>query len=634
MTLIQKAQLSNMKRISWVLTFLCFALALCGYAQEEEGYLLFNYDQIERSKLERNHAPRERVNTTLELPFFDDFSRFSLPTSDPDVPVEWQRWEDASVYVNDHFPIEPPTIGVATFDGLNGNGYPYNFNAPDAWGPADTLTSCPIDLGSFSAEDDVYLTFFFQPEGRGNFPDENDTFHLEFYRASDGVWIETWSVGGSELLSFEQVFVPIWNDSLQVDFFDDEFQFRFRNYSTLSGNMDHWHLDYVYMDAGINPETLDFNELAIMDPEVTMLQDYTAMPWEHFISNPASFMKVDNEILLERVLGSTPINFESGFRVEYEGTVWDNPNSFVNTNGLGIIETTIESSDFVFDDSVNDTCAVFNVKHYHEIADGTQQNDTTSFDQIFTNYYAYDDGSAERAYALNVPGSRLAMRFRSEEPDSLIGLFVHFTPFRNNNEDELFILRARGDGGGEPGDELAENYAFQSPNYYNDGYNKFAYYEYDNPMAVDGAFYVGWSQDSDVHLNVGNDKNTNENPENLFYQLGIANPWTQSTISGSLMIRPVLQAGKTNVWNSISELNESEFSLYPNPTTDVLNIYPVNLTREYDLSLFDLSGREVKRQNSQMGQTRFVVSDLPSGAYLVEVSHEGLLPKRHQFIKQ
>ena len=100
------------------------------------------------------------------------------------------------------------------------------------------------------------------------------------------------------------------------------------------------------------------------------------------------------------------------------------------------------------------------------------------------------------------------------------------------------------------------------------------------------------------------------------------------------MIRPVLQAGKTNVWNSISELNESEFSLYPNPTADVLNIFPVNLMQEYDLILFDLSGREVKRENSQIGQTRFVVSDLSSGAYLVEVSHEGLLPKRHQFIKQ
>lgn len=596
--------------------------------------MLYNYDQMERAELERNYSPRERANTSLGLPFFDDFSRYSLPTSDPDIPVEWQRWVDASVYVNDHFPIDPPTIGVATFDGLKGNGYPYVFNNPDAWGPADTLTSCPIDLGGLSADDDVHLSFFFQPEGRGNFPDVNDTFHLDFFRASDGVWIEMWSVAGSELLPFEQVIIPIWSDSLQVNFFDDEFQFRFRNFSTLSGNMDHWHLDYVYLDSGIDPDNLEFIELAIMDPETTMLQDYTSMPWKHFIANPSSFMKADNEILMERVLGPDPMNFESGFRVEYESTVWDNPNSFVNTNGVGIIETTIESEDFVFDTSVNDTCAVFKVKHYHEIADETQQNDTTSFEQEFTNFYAYDDGSAERAYALNEPGSRLAVRYRSEEPDSLIGLFVHFTPFRNNNEEELFIIRAWGDGGGQPGSELAPNFAFQTPNYYEQGYNIFAYYEYDQPMAVDGTFYVGWSQDSDVHINVGNDKNTNKNPENLFYQLGVANPWEQSAISGSVMVRPVLQAGKTNVWNSISELGESEFNFYPNPASEAINIFPVDFNRNFDLTVYDLSGRIVLSSESMIGQVRISVADLPYGVYVVELEHDGQLATRHKFIKQ
>lgn len=623
-----------MKRNNWFLASLCLISSLVGTGQEEEGYLLYNYSQMERAEIERAFAPRARASSSLELPFFDDFSRYSLPTNDPDIPVEWQRWEDASVYVNDHFPVEPPTIGVATFDGLKGNGYPYNFNNPDAWGPADTLTSCPIDLSNNNSDDDVWLTFFYQPEGLGNDPDPNDSFHLDFFRASDQSWIEVWSVEGAELHDFEQVFIALHEDSVQgVNYFQNGFQFRFRNYSTLSGNMDHWHLDYVFMDEGIDPGTLDFVELAVMDPENTLLQDYTAMPWKHFKANPGSFMQADNETLMERVLGSVPINFESGFRVEYEGTVWDMPNSFANTNGQGIIATPIESSDFVYDASVNDTCAVFDVKFYHEIADGTQQNDTTEFQQVFTNYYAYDDGSAERAYALNVPGSKLALRFLSEEPDSLIGLFVHFTPFRNNNEDELFILRAWADGGGEPGDELDQNFAFHTPNYYEDGYNIFAYYEYDQPMAVDGTFYVGWSQDTEVHLNVGNDKNTNSNPENLFYQLGIGNPWEQSGISGSVMIRPVLQAGKTNVWNSISELGESQFNLYPNPAADVLNIFPVDMLRSYDLRIFDLSGRQVIDEGVNFGHARLTIDDLPSGAYVVELTHEGANPTRHKFIK-
>ena len=36
------------------------------------------------------------TDVVLELPFFDDFSRFSQPTSDPDVPTEWLRWCSSS----------------------------------------------------------------------------------------------------------------------------------------------------------------------------------------------------------------------------------------------------------------------------------------------------------------------------------------------------------------------------------------------------------------------------------------------------------------------------------------------------------------------------------------------------------
>jgi len=35
-------------------------------------------------------------------------------------------WEDDDVYINGTYPIDPPTIGVATFDGLARDGHPYN----------------------------------------------------------------------------------------------------------------------------------------------------------------------------------------------------------------------------------------------------------------------------------------------------------------------------------------------------------------------------------------------------------------------------------------------------------------------------------------------------------------------------
>ena len=48
----------------------------------------------------------------INLPFADDFNQTSY------FP-ENSRWTDNDVFVNNTYPINPPTIGVATFDGLN-----------------------------------------------------------------------------------------------------------------------------------------------------------------------------------------------------------------------------------------------------------------------------------------------------------------------------------------------------------------------------------------------------------------------------------------------------------------------------------------------------------------------------------
>ena len=35
-------------------------------------------------------------------------------------------WQDRYVYLNDTYPIQPHSIGVATFDGIDQVGYPYD----------------------------------------------------------------------------------------------------------------------------------------------------------------------------------------------------------------------------------------------------------------------------------------------------------------------------------------------------------------------------------------------------------------------------------------------------------------------------------------------------------------------------
>ena len=81
---------------------------------------------------------------------------FASPTDD-DVD---KLWIDQDVFINDNYAINPWTIGVATFDGLDETGYPHDWTGSGATGWADDLTSKPIDLSTYSVGDSIYISFF------------------------------------------------------------------------------------------------------------------------------------------------------------------------------------------------------------------------------------------------------------------------------------------------------------------------------------------------------------------------------------------------------------------------------------------------------------------------------------------
>src|SRR5687767_12191898 len=73
------------------------------------------------AQLKKYNAPysgKRALGDTLALPFFDDFTSTNVY---PDM----KYWRDSDVYINSHFPISPPSYGVATFDNLNNKGVPY-----------------------------------------------------------------------------------------------------------------------------------------------------------------------------------------------------------------------------------------------------------------------------------------------------------------------------------------------------------------------------------------------------------------------------------------------------------------------------------------------------------------------------
>lgn len=522
---------------------------------------------------------------SLSLPFFDDFSTPSLPNAQGLGFELYHRWSDVSARLTQTYALNPPTIGVATLDGLDATGYPYNFTDVNTPGWCDTLTSMPLALNGYFPESNVHLMFYVEAGGLGNAPEpDEDKLILEFKSVDDVTgevfWTEVWSTDSVSNDSFERYFVPVD----QPIYLSNGFQFRFRNYGALGGNVDLWHIDYVLLNDDIDPETFEVaSEVAIIRPEHTFLRDFTRVPWSHFQENTAFFMR-DSLTLLQRNLSATQAdNVSSGFSVRFDDESEDFPNFFQNTNVLPesifttgmYIGSNPQGNDFVFDESVNDSCAVFDVSLWqssigllHTEKEGVMDNDSIVFQQVFENDYAYDDGTAEKAYSLTANGAKLAMRYPIAEPDTLLGLAIHFTPYYNNSDLETFLLRAWSDSDGVPAEELAENYQFHTPQYFNDGYDLFAFYAYDEPIPVDGIIHVGLTQSDDVLLNLGLDKNTNANAGEVHYQLGLGGAWVSSEIQGTVMIRPVLRAGKTETWSSIPEWNtgKKDLLVYPNPS--------------------------------------------------------------------
>ena len=152
---------------------------------------------------------------------------------------------------------------------------------------------------------------------------------------------------------------------------------------------------------------------------------------------------------------------------------------------------------------------------------GVPDNDSLVHVQTFRDYYAYDDGTAEKAYALEGQGGELVVRFDIQQPDTLDGVWMHFTPFFDDAVGETFTLKVRGedpDVPGQPGEALQAQFVVHEPNYFTGSHDGFVYYPFNAPIAVDGPVFVGFVQQGEERIHVGLDKNTDTNADHLWYK--------------------------------------------------------------------------------------------------------------------
>ena len=163
--------------------------------------------------------------TTAPFPFFDDFSSSTQA-------LDSNLW--LSTPVDEYIPTisdlrsyNAPSRGVLTFDGATYDRKKYSPFLEINY--ADFIESQPIDLSGFSPSDSLILSFFYQPGGVGDAPEEADSFLLAFDTTGAGDYWPVWAtVGdGSAHSSFTYVQVVL-EDSV---FFHSDFKFRFENLS-------------------------------------------------------------------------------------------------------------------------------------------------------------------------------------------------------------------------------------------------------------------------------------------------------------------------------------------------------------------------------------------------------------------
>jgi hypothetical protein len=549
----------------------------------------------------------------------DSATQFFMTINDPS-----KLWLDAYAYHNYRFAVAPRSLGVVTFDGLDEQGYPYAINTAIT-NYADKLTSKPIDMSALNAGDSVYFSFLYQSQGFGDIPEDSDSLVLEFYAKDLDQWNRVWSASGATVSDFKAANINISS----VDYFKKGFQFRFRNYGSLSGSLDHFHIDYVHLRPLSGFQDTIFKDFAFSYPIGSLLKDYTSVPWDHFVANPVGHM---NDSLPITVHNGSPLsenNLNGEVKVSFagvnEGTFIMNAQTLSGGNiNYGPRETYLSYHD-LSGGYVYDISKPGNQQNFDLLATaGAQfpnlaQNDSTFGIQYFGNYYSYNDGTAEAAYGPTGSQARLAVQFDAYVVDSLIGVQFHFVPSVSDVSDKLFLLTVWENNNGLPGSVLYEDNIFfpRSP-VYGSGRNHFETYYFDDTskISVGSSFFVGWRQFDPERLNVGLDRN-NDHSDKTFYSLDGGVNWIQSQIPGSVMVRPIFS---TSLDAELSaEQNEiSEFVAYPNPVLDVLTIQ-VNPTKVENISVYNTQGNLMYSGV----ETSLDMSTFTSGVYFIRVQSMG-----------
>lgn len=602
------------KYAAWVL-LLSLAPA---FATAQEFLTGFNHNVTPPAKA-REAAP-------LTLPFYDDFSTTRVY---PDSTL----WADYNVFVNAGFPLNSVTRNAATFDVLDAQGCVYDYAISNPF-VAEYLTSNVIRLDSvFDPEpkaltpaDSLYFSFFYQPQGNGNAPEVLDSLVLEFgvVQGIDTLWHHIWSTPGRTLAQFlvendgayfKQVMIPITD----MTFFKAGFCFRFYNYASIvnssqpssRGNEDNWNIDVVYLNYGRSATDPSYPKVSLTGTTPSFLNRYRAMPYKHFRANPTAHIAEKYALFLSN-LDNQPHSLKHQYTVDQ---VNGNQHYSHTSHGTFDLEpetycrpdTAMVAQLFALDFDRDSTS--FLIRHY--ISDSTCNPplvDSMVYLQGFYNYFAYDDGIPEMGFGVEPsPGGSFAVKFELSELDTLRGVQILFNHTLNDANNQYFDIVVWKDNNGKPGDEVYR-LTNRKP-IWDDQIYRFAYYQFDKRIRLNGTFYIGIEQQGTGLLNVGFDASADYSQYNF---INVTGAWQPSSKRGAIMMRPVVGAG---YFIGVNENTDAEVNVYPIPASTTLHIDGV--TDGVSIALYDLTGRKIMQRSFT---SELPVNQLCDGLYFLNIT--------------
>jgi hypothetical protein len=604
-------------------------------------------------------TPYLQDTTPVGLPFFDDFSKSGIyPSTD--------RWIDQYTFENTDYPVYPIDLGVVTLDAISDSGqmYPNAIPGPQVF-IADRLTSRYIRLDSvFSPvpralhpSDSIYLSFYYQPQGRGLPPTTSDSLVLHFLLKAGhdsilpgdtvpvhipDIWKHVWSSRGMPLdtfyllnnLYFKRVMIPIVDSAR---FFKKNFRFQFFNYVSLASdgqpswqsNCDQWNIDNVYLNVGRTAADTIRKEIRFLERPPSMLRHYSQMPYPQYCDDPTNEI-IDSLFILISNRDTVTHSSHYGYRVTQPGSSFnqsfDSIFPLTTFYQFGFPYIMRPPVPFFFPVSGSDS-ASFEMKHMiSDLTPGSTMGDTITGYQNFYNYYAYDDGTPEAGYGLKGTGAMLAYRFSlNKSPDTLRGVRIFFNPTLSEANKQFFYLTVWNDNNGSPGDTIYSRLYYV---WYPDTLNDFVSYYFERPVRVSGTFYIGMVQTTDDNLNIGFDK-YNNSQENLMYN--VTGEWLTSSFTGALMIRPYVGKRILIGTNDLPAF-AGAMKIFPNPSTT--GLATITLPGSVDqnpegepalLKVSNIFGQLVKEEKFS---GRVDLQSLPNGIYFLEVTN-GVSGKIH-----